>query len=250
MHPSATPRSSVLAAALLGVLLLCLRPASAGWRVVQAEDGGGQTTMLLEGGALRVEQAGMVTILDVDRDTLIVLELGARRYAQVKLSEFIGQMRAMVNAARELLAQLPPELRAGVQDPAKALDVQLKASGQEETVGAWKAKRFTLLDAQGKESGTVWLSRDGQMGQLSNDLLRVAKAIDLGVTPALGLLLKTAQQHGFPVKTSLKQGAQTRTSTVVELASQRVEPGAFQVPPGFTRGEPDRLLGLPAGRGP
>ena len=244
-------RQTAITAMLVAVLvaMLAARPsAQAGWKIVQEEQGphgANTTTILIEGGALKVEPAmsPMHTIVNVDTDRLILINRSTKQYTEMQLSAFLQRMTAMLQAARELMKQLPLEMRKGIPNPAEAMEINLRATGKQGQVGGYKAVQFALLNNDGKKVGTVWLSKDGLMSQIHKDLVKFAKALDVGFNQSMKLILKTTAENGFPVKTAMTLGGRSRTTTLLDLRRARLTPDIFKAPRGYRKVKPEQMMG-------
>lgn len=104
--------------------LLCLLPpalATAGSRISYRNlDGAGSQTVLVGAGRIRIDADSDNRILiDPAKGTLVVLHLADRDYLRVdraSLQRWVGQLNALLGSVDDVLVNVPPELRGGMQD--------------------------------------------------------------------------------------------------------------------------------------
>jgi hypothetical protein len=243
----------LVAVCLASMVVLSASPARAGWKIVQEDQssmGPQSVTLLVDEDKLRVEPQGgpIITIIDLGKDSIILMNKTEKKYAQMKLSDFIAQMKAVMETAKAMLAQLPPEARKGIPDPTAMLNIKLTATGKSDTVNGFKAQQFKVTGADGSDIGEVWLSKDGSMGEVQKALLKFTKALDVGFGEGLGGILKTAQENGFPVRSIMSTAQQRRVSELKSVEKSTIDKTIFNAPTGYTLMKPEEMMG-PVGGG-
>ncbi len=225
----------------ISVLLFTLAlpiSAKAGWRVVQQDTSGGQSSdsiLYMEGKKMRAEIAAQnqVLLIDAGADRLVIIDNKAKEYGEIRLSEFIGQIKSALEAVKAIKAQLPPELAKEIPDMSMDFKISFEPTGKKETISGFAASEFTAKDTKGKEVGVVWLSKEGKMGKLHADLMAFSKQLGQELA-ILAPVLNMAQEHGFPVKMHLLQQNDTYNDSIVKTIEEKpLKAAIFAVPPAY-----------------
>ncbi len=234
------------------LLIICSFPASAlaGWRVVQQDTLQGKSSdsvLYIEGKKMRAEVAfqAQALLIDVAADRLIIVDNGRKEYGETRLSEFIGQIKSALETIKALKAYLPPEVAKTVPDVSLDFKVDLQPTGKSEVISGFMAKEFAAKNSSGRDIGTVWLSKDGNIGKLHADLMTFSKYLGEELA-MLAPIMAMAKEHGFPVKMHLLQPDNTYNDSLVKtIEAKALKSTIFVVPATYKKKDITEFISMP-----
>jgi hypothetical protein len=233
-----TVRLAVLAA-------LLLPPAAHAGLIIEGTEGGEASTTVLEGKRLRVEVAGSEGAMIWDGETRKIVYIEPREKQYSEITE--GEAKAASAEAEKRLAQMPPELRArleeqmgGSKKAAARPVVKWEMTGKSDAALGRRCDVYQqLLD--GKLEGEACLIPFGALKMEPADLaalesfaLYMAALSPVGVQSAGWTELTRAP--GFPAITwKVEDGKRTEQFRATKVERTSVSADQFQVPAGFKK---------------
>lgn len=204
-------------------LALAAAPASAGWIIVQKVEGGGETgeiTVKLGDGWARTDLANHVSKI-TNLETGDEVTLMHERKQSMAISA--ASARALADRVRRVQKEQTPE--GAPVDPPK-----LEAAGRTAKFGGYDTEIFTY--DMGAISAEYWFAKD--YPHAAEVLAQMQKFQDRGISAiAQGMLPSPADFPGMPLKTIVRSGDETVTTTVVSVKEASVPASEFKVPEGY-----------------
>jgi len=272
-------RYRVVACGALASIFVWTGQASAGWVIDQVVKGGGEGArhqVLLETNRMKTLILGedgtpsAAFILDLNAETITQVDYSRKHYITTTVQEFgqmiqgvqqamSGQMGRMMEAMQERMKDMPEEQRKLVEQMMRSQmsqaesarqdcvepKVELRKTGQQETIASYPAVRYDIL-ADGKPESELWLAsgiaawREMDPQKLQRFASEMAK-----LAPRCG---SVKGQHGFrgddPAWKLASEGYPVRTvhrsdggvtMEVVKAESRSIPAAEFQPPAGFVR---------------
>lgn len=234
-----TARLAVLAALLLPLA------AHAGL-IIEGTEGGEASTTVLEGKRLRVEVAGSEGAMIWDGETRKIVYIEPREKQYSEITE--GEAKAASAEAEKRLAQMPPEIRARIEEQmggskkaAARPVVKWERTGKSDTALGRRCDVYRqLLD--GKLEGEACLipfdalkMEPADLAALESFAQYMAALSPVGGSQSAGWTELT-KAPGFPAITwKIEDGKRTEQFRATKVERTSVSADRFQVPAGFKK---------------
>jgi len=211
-----------------------------------------QTVYYAQGGYLRIDSLddrGHVTSIDLMRDGVIwQMDVAKRTYEKFDKAHVQGQMQVMDERLNAMLAKLPPQQRAIMEERMKKLkephiDVAWNDTGRSEKSGSyacrvWEEKRTGKVRGEYCVAAMGSLPGGDELAVSLKNAYATAKEALSGVPQAARILesySKFNAMNGFPVVHREMMGGKPYEETVMtSIERQSLPADKFAIPKGFT----------------
>lgn len=254
MHKFAARRGGGLCALTL-LLLICLAgPARAGLVVTEGQ-GPSLAHTYIQANKLRYENSGQITIFDLNRGTMILLQPQRKLYWTGTPEEFARQVKSAVDAQLDAeLKALPEEERQHLKDDARrpALEaparmaVKVERTTQVDTVAGHPARKHQVY-VEGQLIEEVWVAEDLDLSkELDPDkyakLLQQTRSDDSSDWE-FDPQVRALRTKGLEMKSVRMAVTGPEESAVVQKVEKKNLPDStFAVPPGYTKASMAQIL--------
>lgn len=243
---------------LRGLLFLALvslaGPALAGLLVTEGQ-GESRSYTYIQANRLRYEDAGQVTIFDLNQGTMILLQPAHKRYWTGTPEDFARQVKSTVDAQLDVeLKALPEDERLALKDDARRpaleapakMQVKVVRTDQVDTLAGHRARKHQIF-VEGQLLEEVWIAEDLDVGkELDPDkyakLLLQTRSDDSGDWE-FDPQVRALRTKGLEMKSIRHAATGPEESGGVNKVEQKQLPDStFQVPPGYTKATMAQIL--------
>lgn len=241
------------------LVFLWATPALAGW-VIEEKSKDEKSTLYFQNNMMRHESPSHLSIMDVKKGWLTLVNPGRKVYWAGPISELQkvqadarGRMDSMMAQMQEQMkkqmAGLPPEQRQAIMDAMRKQmqggqggakgakrnpKIEVKRTGETATIAGHTARRCEIW-VDGELRKELWIAKGINIGR-EIDVDKMSKimqafgagAQDMGyeTSPKVTALWK----EGYPLRQVVVEGGQRHVSEAVQVVQKKLPTGTFQVP--------------------
>ncbi len=250
------PAARLLQSGLLLSMLLGWPAASpAGWVVTEGQ-GEDRAITYIQSNRIRYEDSEQVTIFDLDKGAMCILQPASKRYWSGTPQEFSQQMKAAVEFQLEAELQgVSPEDRQALKEavsppppfqPPQGLEVRVETTGQVDRVAGQAARKHRIL-VEGRLVEEVWIAEDLDLRRDLDpekfaNLIAQAKSDEVGdweYDPQVRAL----RAKGLEMK-SVRFGVAgpEEIGVVLKVEQKELPASVFEVPAGYEKASMAQIL--------
>jgi hypothetical protein len=251
---------------LLVVSIFMSLQVSAGWIITQRNydsDEGVESaiteTVYLQDNIMKVVQANMITMFDLNRETMTIMSPVNKVYWTGNVASYKVEIKAtMKTAMDEQLAKASPEQKEMIQkmyhgmmesidNPSKfageepeEYDLEIEKTGEKERVAGKLAVKYTIK-VNGSLKEEAWLS-ESDRANAEFDINKFYSVFSDFISQAGTVSFYQADEKymefskkGFPLKTINYNGGYESISEVVNLEKESIDNTEFEIPSDFTK---------------
>lgn len=224
------------------------------WEMTTTVDGkdGKQTQFSYMPKKYKVEpNDGMLSILRLDQEKMLLVDVGRKRYHEMTFSEMESMMKGVDVQMQEMekqMDQLPPDQRKmmeelmGKMHPKKEKKaIEVVKAGDTRTINGYHCTKY-LLKRGDEQEGVVWATQDigipaATWKEMWKDMEQFGKRMAAMMPEGDENIIEKSRSmiDGFPIQTEMKNNI---TMTVTKIEKRSLPGSVFEVPAGFTKENP------------